>query len=135
MFACNGSTVNLRSEYNKNHALDAWYEVRKGYYYYKQLCPIGQKGMTVAQTYSTNTSTCAIAFASNGTGNPNAFVLVNNADNDVQFDLTVLGGGRDYRCYRTSKDENCVSLDNLSITGVNTTVMAPPNSVTTFIQC
>lgn len=115
---------------------DGNYEIRDGYYYYKQVCPAGQPGMAVARTSSTNSQTCAIAFAQNGTKNPNSFVLVNTSSDGKRFDLTVEGNtGRRFAVYRTCDTEKNLQLKDLLVNEDHTcTYYAPKNSVTTFIE-
>ena len=113
---------------------DGTYEVRKGYYYYKQVCPVAQHGMYAAHTYSTDTGTCVLAFASNGTDNPNAFVVVNAADSEAKFRLTVKNGGTDYQAYRTSPSENCAETENLHLDQEHASLVLPPDSVSTYVQ-
>ena len=112
---------------------DGSYEVRDGYYYYKQVCPVGQAGMYAAKTYSTNTSCCAIAFASNGTSNPDCFILVNTSDEEARFDLSVLHGSSRYQVTRTAPGEHGVNLENAVLTDGKLLYTAPANSVTTFV--
>ena len=111
------------------------YEVRNGYYYYKQVCPVGQPGMYVARTSSTDNQTCAIAFAANGTANPNAFVLVNSGHGVRRFDLTVSGtASGHFSAYRTSGIEKCEPIADIVIEDTHAVYYAPPNSVTTFVE-
>lgn len=115
---------------------DGNYEVRDGYYYYKQVCPVGRPGMAVVRTSSTDTQTCAIAFAQNGTSYSNAFVLVNTSLEGKRFDLTVLGNSsREFAVYRTSDTEKNLELEDITIGDDHTyTYYAPANSVTTFTE-
>jgi hypothetical protein len=50
-----------------------------GYYYYKQVCRAGQQGMAVAGLRSNDSLVGLIAFARNGTENPDAFLVLNLA--------------------------------------------------------
>jgi len=111
------------------------FEVRDGYYFYRQVCPVGQPGMYAAHTSSTDEETCAIAFASNGTKNPNAFILVNTGSEEKKFDLTVLGN-QNNRCsvYRTGKTEKCAALPDAVLENSRLRYTAPPGSVTTFVE-
>jgi hypothetical protein len=56
---------------------DGSYEIRKGYYFYKQLTRAGQPGMAVAHTWAMDTQTPVIGFTSNGTSHPDAIVIIN----------------------------------------------------------
>ncbi len=56
---------------------DGSYEVRRGYYFYKQVSRAGQPGMAVARTMSMDSQVAVIGFSSNNTANPDAVVVVN----------------------------------------------------------
>lgn len=112
---------------------DGSYQIREGYYYYKQVCPVGQAGMYAAKTYSTDTRCCAIAFASNNTGSPNSFILVNTAEEDAHFNVSVLNGGNCYKVTRTAPGEHCADLENVMLVNGKLSYTAPANSVTTFM--
>jgi len=113
---------------------DGTYEIRKGYYYYKQVCPIGRKGMDVVKVYSENTATCIMAFAKGKSDAPNAFVLINTSPEDVRFDLNIIGGGENYRVYATAKVWNCFDLPDFHISKGRGIFNLPANGVATFIQ-
>lgn len=114
---------------------DGSYEIRKGYYYYKQVCAVGRPKMAVARTSSTDTQTCAIAFADNGTGNPNAFVLVNTSTDGKQFFVNVKGdNGRSYSVTRTSDTEKNRAVADVTPEKGSFVYYAPANSVTTFVE-
>jgi hypothetical protein len=54
------------------------YTVEPGYYLFKQLSRAGQPGMAVSSVSSADSDIQLIAFAANGTRNPDAFVIYNN---------------------------------------------------------
>lgn len=113
---------------------DGTYTVRDGYYYYKQVCPVGQAGMYAAQTYATDTSCCVIAFASNGTDSPNTFVVVNTSQEEARCDLSIFASGDRFRVTRTAPGEQCTPLEQAVLEDGKLSYRAPANSVTTFVQ-
>ena len=56
------------------------YTIEPGYYLFRQLSRAGQPGMAVAEVATSDPSIQLIAFSSNGTANPDAFVVLNLAD-------------------------------------------------------
>lgn len=109
--------------------------VLPGYYYYKQLTRAGQPGMAVAAVVALDPSVTAIAFARNGTDNPDAFVIINHCDDDKEVELSVRGTAtREFRVYRTSADdENYKFLGRRKLSGQRLDYEAPEGSVTTFL--
>ena len=110
------------------------YEIRKGYYYYKQVCPIGQKGMYVVETASTHSQTSSMAFASGKSNSPNAFVVANASDNEAAFNINIIGGSTKYKVYATSDTMNCQALADLCLVGGKGRIVLTKNTVATFIQ-
>jgi O-glycosyl hydrolase len=111
---------------------DGTYSVEPGYYYYKQVCRAGQPGMAVATVRSNDPEIGLIAFASDETAHPDAFVLLNISDEAREVDIEVTGsnaGG--YELFRTAPGENYVSLPHMAADGY-LRYTAPPKSVTTF---
>jgi hypothetical protein len=124
---------------------DGSYEVRRGYYFYKQVTRAGQPGMAVARTMSMDSQIALIAFASNGTKNPDAFVVVNWSDNDTAVNLAIEGSVyHRFRAWRTTEgDRNAAGelVDNgeryretgeFELSGGRILYRAPKGSVTTF---
>ncbi len=115
---------------------DGKYEIQPGYYFYKQVSRAGQPGMQVAWTMSMDSELPVIAFASNGTKNKNAFVIVNTSAKDKSVDITIKGNkSSKFRAFRTSRKEErygdlgeMISIENKLL------YTAPPNSVTTFFS-
>ena len=70
---------------------DGTYEVRRGYYFYKQCTRAGQPGMKVARTMSMDSEVAMIAFSSNGTKNTDAFIVVNWSEEDKKISVAVTG--------------------------------------------
>lgn len=124
---------------------DGHYEVLPGYYFYKQVSRAGQPGMAVARTVSNNSAIGLIAFASNGTDNPDAFVVMNMGDEDVTLNIEVAGTAHTtFEAYRTvpnpraSEDETITlkeayaSLGEVTVDNGYIACDAPAGSVVTF---
>ena len=128
-----GGDPNAGSAINVNE--DGSYEVRKGYYFYKQVSRAGQPGMAVARTSAADTKASIIGFASNGTSHPDAFILINwDTEWDKIFDLQVKGTqATRFHAFRTDNDsENYIDLGLYELDNGNLLYNAPINSVTTF---
>lgn len=113
---------------------DGHYEVMPGYYYFKQVSRVGQAGMAVARTISNDSEIGLIAFASNDTEHPDAFVVLNMADHAVPMKIEVEGThATSFAVTRTSPDEAYVNLgEHTRVNGV-VRYEAPAGSVTTFV--
>ena len=122
---------------------DGSYRVRPGYYFYKQITRAGQPGMAVAQASAMDSEIALIAFASNGTGNPDSFVITNTGRWNRKIEVTILGSdARSFEAYRTSKSSDTQDIDQIKESYVpleevhadNGKIIyeAPPGSVTTF---
>jgi len=57
---------------------DGTFDVLQGYYFYKQLTRAGHRGMAVVKTILSNPVAFMVAFSSNGTSHPDAFVVTSN---------------------------------------------------------
>ncbi len=116
---------------------DGNYEILPGYYFYKQVSRAGQPGMKVAQTMSMDSELPVIAFASNGTMNKDAFVVVNtSAKSEKTAEITIRGAkSGKFLHFRTSgSDESYKELGVVSSADGKLLYTAPPNSVTTFFS-
>ena len=121
---------------------DGTYTVRPGYYFYKQITRAGQPGMKVAEASAMDSETAIIAFSSNGTGNPDAFIVTNISNSDQTIAVRVQGTtSSSFEAYRTTKspgsdlDEIQEKYHYLGSMGVKNGVLvydAPAGSVTTF---
>ncbi|MDZ7606600.1 MAG: hypothetical protein U5K79_13660 [Cyclobacteriaceae bacterium] len=124
---------------------DGSYEVRRGYYFYKQVTRAGQPGMAIARTMSMDSQVAVIGFSSNGTKNPDAAVVVNwdsvekkvalkvsgtnyqkfeafmTTEGDKDKDGKIMGNGVNYIRSGEYVPENCIIIFD-----------APAGSVTTF---
>lgn len=112
---------------------DGEYTVMPQYYYFKQMTRAGLKGMAVAAVEVDKESDVKLmAFASNGTANPNAFLVLNKAETEQEVKLQITGGNENYTVYRTSGDEEYAALEEVSLEGGKLSYTAPPGSLTTF---
>jgi len=112
---------------------EAGYEVQPGYHYYKQVCRAGQPGMAVAHVASNDTLIGLIAFASNGTKHPDAFVVLNMSGERRPLQIEVSGSdARSFTAYHTSEDERYAALGTMAAEDHAIAYDAPPRSVTTF---
>ncbi len=123
-----GCAINVDEEGN--------YTVRRGYHYYKQVSRAGQPGMGVAWTMAMDSEMAVIGFSRNGTDNPDAFVLINIAQNDKTAAVKVKGGAsKTYEAFRTTDDEtdlyNAMGDYDLNDDDV-IFYQAPARSATTF---
>ncbi len=112
---------------------DGDYQVKPQYYYYKQMTRAGQNGMAVASVEVDKESDVKLfAFSSNGTDNPDAFLVLNKAYTPVKVNLTVTGGANGYKVFRTTAEEQYVALDDIISSGGKLSYDAPSGSFTTF---
>jgi hypothetical protein len=114
---------------------DGSYSIRKGYYFYKQVSRAGQPGMGVAYTVSMDAQVKIIAFASNKTDHPDAFVVVNVGNEPKDLMISISGnttGG--FRAYRSKNNESELYHDagSFSLQNKSLHYIAPAGSVTTF---
>lgn len=81
---------------------DGTYEVRKGYYFYKQASCAGQPGMKVARTFAMNSEIAVIGFAKGKTDNPDAFIVVNLAPGKKKVSVELKGTkSKEFEAFRT----------------------------------
>jgi hypothetical protein len=122
---------------------DGSYKIRPGYYFYKQVTRAGQPGMAVAQASAMDSETAVIAFASNGTPHPEAFIVANISRWKRKIAVTVKGTERDrFVAYRTTKSPDAADIDQIDeayaplgefqVDGGLIVFEAPAGSVTTF---
>lgn len=124
---------------------DGTYEIRRGYYFYKQLSRAGQPGMAVARTSSMDAEMPVIAFSANNTKNKNAFIITNMAGVSRDVIVDVKGfQSKTFNAYRTTEKadryqntgyELYKSIGNFSLNNEGRLVYtAPAGSVTTFFE-
>ncbi len=114
---------------------DGSYEVRRGYYFYKQITRAGQPGMAVARTMSMDTQVSMIAFAAHGTDNADAIVAVNWSGDDKKVSIAISGSdNRLFEAYQTTEDEKMLysHIGNFNVQDGIIIFEAPAGSVTTF---
>lgn len=122
---------------------DGTVEVRRGYYFYKQLSRAGQPGMAVARTASMDSEMPVIAFAANGTKNPDAFVLTNMTGFNRRVAVAIKGtNAKTFTAFRTTEKadryqnvayEQYKAIGEVTVNADGTLVYdAPAGSVTTF---
>ncbi|MFO7933478.1 MAG: hypothetical protein R6U78_05285 [Bacteroidales bacterium] len=124
---------------------DGNYEVRPGYYFYKQITRAGQPGMAVAQASAMDSEIAVIAFSSNGTENPHAFIVTNIKNEEQKVAVTVKGT-RDtvFEAFRTTKSPGTDDVDHIAekyaplggftLQDGMLIYDAPAGSVTTFFE-
>jgi hypothetical protein len=109
------------------------YNVEPGYYFFKQVCRAGQPGMSVAPVRTNDPQVVLIAFGANGTGHPDAFVIINIAGDAREVSVRVLGTeATRFDGYRTSDNEEYVALGKSALKDDTLVYEAPGGSVTTF---
>ncbi len=109
------------------------YEIRPGYYLYKQVTRAGQPGMAVASVSSDGKDIGVIAFASCKTNNCDAFVVFNRSERAIPLEITITGcDPKGFSVFRTSTTEKYAKLPDTSVDQGRITYDCPPSSVTTF---
>lgn len=129
---------------------DGTWEIRKGYYYYKQLTRAGKQGMHVVNTSSMDSRINVIGFSGEDTEYPSAFVLANTGREEMTVKFRIIDSGHErFQAYRTSgsdlyeysetavyqdddANENYRKIGIFSQDGEYLIYEAPANSVTTF---
>ncbi|MCB1122611.1 MAG: hypothetical protein KJT03_13750 [Verrucomicrobiae bacterium] len=114
------------------------FEVRPQYWYYKQLTRAGRPGMVVATVDvdiadRDNPEIALMAFASNGTQNPNAVVLLNFSEVDKEVRVTLAGcSEKSFAGKRSSSAEHFNDIGTFTLKDFCLEYSAPAGSVTTF---
>ena len=113
---------------------DGSYEVMRGYYFYKQVCRAGQPGMKVCYVSSLDPAVGVMAFGSNGTGHPDAFVVSNiDEDKEKACEITVRhSASKEFVAYRTDMNDRYEKIGTFKVKDGKLNYTATPNSVTTF---
>ncbi len=85
---------------------DGTYEVRKGYYFYKQLTIAGKRGMSVSRATLANPQAFIIAFGKNKTDHPDAFVVASNIFIwSLPIEIKINGTeSKRFKAFRSSED-------------------------------
>jgi hypothetical protein len=121
---------------------DGTYEVRRGYYFYKQISRAGQPGMAVARTSAMDSEVVLIGFSSNNTKNPDAFVITNISQAPRTVAVQVKSSSsKSFQAFRTTEKADRYSnttydlyksIGKYEIKNGMILYQAPPGSVTTF---
>ncbi len=108
--------------------------VEAGYYWYKQATRAGQAGTGVAGVISNDTQIMLMAFADNGTGHGDAFVLLNTSEEERPVEVQVSGSAAgSFGAWRTSEaGERYAELGEVALKDGRLPYAAPPRSATTF---
>ncbi len=115
---------------------DRTYEVRPGYWFYKQVARAGQPGMAVARTSAMDSEIAVLAFAANGTKHPDAFVVA-NLGKAKRVNLRVKGStAKAFTAFRTTEDqkETFSRVGTFVLADGALVCEAPGGSVTTFFS-
>lgn len=113
---------------------DGTFEVRRGYYFYKQVTRPGQPGTAVVRTSARDSEIALIGWAGNGTGSPDALVVI-NIGGAAKVNIHVKGTtAKAFDGFRTTEDETDRYAPIGSVAVGNGAVLysAPAGSVTTF---
>jgi len=113
---------------------DGSYEILAGYWMYKQLSRAGQPGMAVAKATAMDSEVAVIAFAANGTTNPDSIVVINIGKEKllhIRVKGTTSGAFRGFRTTDDQKDRYREVGRFLMEDGAFV-YMAPEGSLTTF---
>jgi hypothetical protein len=110
------------------------YTIEPGYYLYKQLSRAGQPGMAVAEVSTSDPNIQLMAFASNGTANPDALVIFNLAErgrHNVRIRVTG-SEARSYEAYVTGFRKKYESLGTVALLDGVLECSVPAQGVITF---
>jgi hypothetical protein len=129
---------------------DGTWEVKKAYYYYKQVCRAGQPQTAIVKTSAMDSEIALIGFAGHHSGQTNAFVMINFGPSDKPIRIYLKGNiSNEFEAFRTSGSEeytfrkkavNKLTGENyryIGIVGSQSGYLdytAPANSVTTFYE-
>jgi hypothetical protein len=108
--------------------------IRPGYYFYKQVSRAGQPGTAVASVKSSDEDVTLLAFSSNGTKHPDAFVVV-NAGQPKTVSVQVYGSGTNrFAAFRTveRQQDGYTAIGEFNLTNGAMEYQSPGGSVTTF---
>lgn len=119
---------------------DSTYELRRGYYYYKQVTRAGQPGMAACKVWLMDSELAMIGFAKQKTNHPDAIILINNGEKEKTVSVKVLGSpSTTFEAYRTNdkedKDPNAERYKTLGEIQTQSGLLIytlPPGSVTTL---
>lgn len=110
------------------------YTIEPGYYLFKQLSRAGQPGMAVADVAASDPNIQLIAFASNGTANPDAFVVFNLSEKEYP-DIRIRVSGtesKSFDAYVTGFRKKYESRGAIPVQNGVIECAVPPQAVVTF---
>lgn len=109
------------------------YTIEQGYYLLKQLSRAGQPGMDVAEVATPDPNLQLIAFAANGTANPDAFVIFNLSEHSRPGRVRLSGtNARLFNAYITGPGKHYESLEAIPVQDGVLECSVPPQAVVTF---
>ncbi|MCF7669016.1 MAG: hypothetical protein K9N48_04485 [Verrucomicrobia bacterium] len=114
---------------------DGTYDVRRGYYFYKQITRAGQPGMSVAHTTAMDSEIAVIAFSKNKTSHPDAFIVTNISNSPKKIAVEISGTASEaFHAFRTTNNENDLydDIGAFELEENRIVYNAPGGSVTTF---
>ena len=115
---------------------DGSYDVRRGYYFYKQISRPGQPGTMICRTLSNETEVPVIAFAKGTSKGSDAFVVTNmNTKWDKPLVIKITGtDATKFKAFRTKEDESekYTEIGIFEVKNGELLYTAPFGSVTTF---
>ena len=115
---------------------DGSYEVRRGYYFYKQITRAGQPGSLVCRTTSNDTQLPVMAFARGRSDSEDAFVVTNtNTKSNKPCIITITGtDATEFKAFRTNEaeTEKYTEIGIFTLENGKLIYDAPAGTVTTF---
>jgi O-glycosyl hydrolase len=115
---------------------DGNYEVRPQYYFYKQLTTAGRPGMKVASVNvepGTEQGINLIGFSSNGTKNPDAFIVLNLTGHSCDLSIRLTGTqSKVFRAFRSGEVDKYSDIGSFNVNDGKIEYTAPAGSVSTF---
>jgi hypothetical protein len=117
---------------------DGSYEVRRGYYFYKQISRAGQPGTVICRTLSNDTEIPVIAFGKGSSKSVDAFVVTNMNSNKTKPLVIQISGTKanQFRAFRTTENdkEKYTEIGLFKTENGELFYEAPAGSVTTFFS-
>ncbi|MCG6189042.1 hypothetical protein [Maribellus maritimus] len=115
---------------------DDTYEVRRGYYFYKQITRAGQPGAVVCRTTSNESQVPVIAFGKESSAETDAFVIINMSDKWNKPCIIAISGTQAsaFKAFRTNEaeSEKYTEIGIYEVVEGKLLYEAPPGTVTTF---
>jgi hypothetical protein len=109
------------------------FSILPGYYYYKQVSRAGQAGMAVAEVTSTDPDVRLMAFASNGTKYPDAFIVLNAGASEKKLPAEVRGtSARAFSAFVTAPGKDYQDAGRLEVRDGTVELTIPAGGVITL---